>query len=103
MENLDHSSQSGIVTLSPEPTEAPEPISEESSVEPTTHPEPSRSSSPASLAAMLVEAGMLSPDQVAKVQEIARRERQSLGRILVRDGLVLSHETWPLSSPFIWA
>ena len=89
MENLDHSSQSGIATL---PPEAPGPTSEESSGEEPKHPEAPRSSSPASLAGMLVEAGMLSPDQVAKVQEIARRERQSLGRILVRDGLVLSRD-----------
>jgi len=89
MKNLDHSSQSGIATL---PPEAPGPTSEESSGEEPKHPEAPRSNSPASLAGMLVEAGMLSPDQVAKVQEIARRERQSLGRILVRDGLVLSRD-----------
>jgi len=89
MENLDQSSKSGIATL---PPEAPGPTSEESSGEEPKHPEASRSNSPASLAGMLVEAGMLSPDQVAKVQEIARRERQSLGRILVRDGLVLSRD-----------
>ena len=88
-ENLEQSSQSGVATL---PPEAPGPTREESSGEEPTHSEPHRSSSPASLAAMLVEAGILSPDQVAKVQEIARRERQSLGRILVRDGLVLSRD-----------
>ena len=86
-ENIDPSTlsgQSGIATL---PPETPEAAGEES-----THPETPRSSSPASLAGMLVEAGILSPDQIAKVQEIARRERQSLGRILVRDGLVLSRD-----------
>ena len=88
-ENLEQSSQSGVATL---PPEAPGPTTEESSGEEPTYSEPPRSSSPASLAAMLVEAGILSPDQVAKVQEIARRERQSLGRILVRDGLVLSRD-----------
>ena len=86
-ENIDPSTlsgQSGIATL---PPETPEAAGEES-----THPETPRSSSPVSLAGMLVEAGILSPDQIAKVQEIARRERQSLGRILVRDGLVLSRD-----------
>ena len=80
-ENIDPatlSGQSGIATL---PPETPEAAGEES-----TYPETPRSSSPASLA------GILSPDQIAKVQEIARRERQSLGRILVRDGLVLSRD-----------
>ena len=86
-ENLDPSSESGQSGVATLPPEAPGATIEES-----THPEPPRSSSPTSLAAMLVEAGILSPDQVAKVQEIARRERQSLGRILVRDGLVLSRD-----------
>ncbi len=51
-----------------------------------------RGGAPASLANMLVEAGILSADQVAKVQETARRERLSLARILVRDGLILSRD-----------
>ncbi|MBM3942909.1 MAG: hypothetical protein FJ316_08310 [SAR202 cluster bacterium] len=45
-----------------------------------------------SLAQMLVETGILSADQIAKAQDTARREKQSLGRILVRDGLVLSRD-----------
>ena len=45
-----------------------------------------------SLAQMLVETGILSSEQIAKAQETARREKQSLGRILVRDGLVLSRD-----------
>jgi type II secretory ATPase GspE/PulE/Tfp pilus assembly ATPase PilB-like protein len=45
-----------------------------------------------SLAQMLVDTGILSAEQIAKAQESARRERQSLGRILVRDGLVLSRD-----------
>lgn len=45
-----------------------------------------------SLAQMLVETGILSTEQIAKAQEAARREKQSLGRILVRDGLVLSRD-----------
>ena len=51
-----------------------------------------RGGAPASLANMLVEAGVLSADQVAKVQETARRERLSLARILVRDGLIQSRD-----------
>ena len=84
-ENIDPSTQSGQSGIATLPPETPEATGEES-----IRPETPRSSSPASLAGMLVEAGILSPDQIAKVQEIARRERQSLGRILVRDGLVLS-------------
>ena len=86
-ENIDPSTLSGQSGIANRPPETPEAAGEES-----THPETPRSSSPASLAGMLVEAGILSPDQIAKVQEIARRERQSLGRILVRDGLVLSRD-----------
>lgn len=56
---------------------------------PTGH---TRGGAPASLANMLVEAGILSADQVAKLQEAARRERLSLARILVRDGLIQSRD-----------
>ena len=89
LEQLSQSGQSGVATL---PPEVPGTTGEVSSGEEPTRSESPRNSSPASLAGMLVEAGILSPDQVAKVQEIARRERQSLGRILVRDGLVLSRD-----------
>ncbi len=47
---------------------------------------------PLSFAEMLVEAGMLSAEEVAKAQEAARREGNPLVRILVRDGLVLSRD-----------
>ena len=43
-----------------------------------------------SLAQMLVEGGILSSDQVNRAQEDARRERLTLGQILVRDDLVTS-------------
>ena len=86
-ENLDPSSESGQSGVATLPPEAPGASREEA-----TPPEPPRGSSPASLPGMLVEAGILSPDQVAKVQEIARRERQSLSHILVRDGLLLSRD-----------
>ena len=51
-----------------------------------------------SLAKMLVDAGILPADQVAKAQEMAWRERQPLGRILVRDGLVLSRDLATLTA-----
>ena len=51
-----------------------------------------------SLAQMLVDAGILPPDQVSKAQETAWRERQPLGRILVRDGLVLSRDLATLTA-----
>ena len=41
---------------------------------------------------MLVEAGMLSEEGVAKAQRAAREEGLPLGRILVRDGLVMSRD-----------
>ena len=50
------------------------------------------------LAQMLVDAGILPADEVAKAQEAAWRERQPLGRILVRDGLVLSRDLATLTA-----
>ena len=41
---------------------------------------------------MLVEAGMLSQEGVANAQQAAREEGLPLGRVLVRDGLVLSRD-----------
>ena len=41
---------------------------------------------------MLVEAGMLSQEGVTKAQQAAREEGLPLGRVLVRDGLVLSRD-----------
>ena len=51
-----------------------------------------------SLAQMLVDAGILPADEVAKAQETAWRERRPLGRILVRDGLVLSRDLATLTA-----
>jgi len=56
---------------------------------------------PASLGQMLVEAGILAVDQVAKVQETARRERQTLGRILVRDGIIMSRDLATLTAVYL--
>jgi hypothetical protein len=62
---------------------------------------PAHHGNPASLAQMLIEAGVLSADQIMKVQEIARRERQSLGRILVRNGLILSRDLATLTAVYL--
>jgi hypothetical protein len=62
---------------------------------------PSRRVNPSSLAQMLIEAGVLSTEQIMKVQEIARRERQSLGRILVPDGLILSRDLATLTAVYL--
>jgi general secretion pathway protein E len=56
---------------------------------------------PASLAQMLVEAGILAREQVLKVQEVARRERQTLGRILVRDGIIMSRDLATLTAVYL--
>jgi hypothetical protein len=56
---------------------------------------------PASLAQMLVEAGILAPDQVMRVQEVARRERETLGRILVRDGIIMSRDLATLTAVYL--
>jgi len=53
---------------------------------------------PPSFARMLVEAGILSAEQVVKAQEVAQRERLPLGRVLARDGLVLSRELAALTA-----
>ena len=47
---------------------------------------------PASFSEMLVEAGMLSADQVKRAQDAASRDGLPLPRLLVRDGLVMSRD-----------
>ena len=59
------------------------------------------STPPASLSQMLIEAGILAADQVQKVQEVAQRERQPLGRILVRDGIILSRDLATLTAVYL--
>ncbi len=51
-----------------------------------------------SLAQMLVEAGILSSETVAGAQETATLERQPLGRILIREGLVLPRDLATLTA-----
>ena len=50
------------------------------------------------MADMLVEAGTLSQEQISAAHEVARRERLPLWRILVRDGLVVSHDLAMMSA-----
>ncbi|MCH8206029.1 MAG: type II/IV secretion system protein [Chloroflexi bacterium] len=50
------------------------------------------------LAQMLVDAGILPADEVSRAQELAATERLPLGRILVRDGLVLSRDLATLTA-----
>ncbi len=50
------------------------------------------------LAQMLVDAGILHADEVASAQVLAATERLPLGRILVRDGLVLSRDLATLTA-----
>ena len=45
-----------------------------------------------SLAQMLLDASIIPADEAAKAQDAAWKERQPLGYILVRDGLVLSRD-----------
>ena len=59
------------------------------------------STPPASLSQMLIEAGILAADKVQKVQEVAQRERQPLGRILVRDGIILSRDLATLTAVYL--
>jgi general secretion pathway protein E len=50
---------------------------------------------------MLLEAGLVSTQDLVKAQESARRERQTLGRVLVRDGLVLSRDLATLTAVYL--
>ena len=47
-------------------------------------------SRPVSLGQMVIDAGILNADEVASAQEIAWKERLPLGRVLVKEGMVLS-------------
>jgi len=51
-----------------------------------------------SLAQMLVDTGILQSEEVAKARQTAWEERQPLGRVLVRDGLVLSRDLATLTA-----
>lgn len=51
-----------------------------------------------SLAQMLVDTGILQSEEIAKAQQTAWEERQPLGRVLVREGLVLSRDLATLTA-----
>ncbi|MBQ10332.1 MAG: hypothetical protein CMJ45_02145 [Planctomyces sp.] len=51
-----------------------------------------------SLAQMLVDTGILQGEEVARAQQLAWEERQPLGRILVREGMVLSRDLATLTA-----
>ena len=55
-------------------------------------------SRPASLGQMITEAGILTPEQVASAQEIAWKERLPLGRVLIKEGMMLSTELATLTA-----
>lgn len=76
-------------------------IVDESTAETKSPVGKSPGSHPASLPQMLVEAGILAAEQVQKVQEAARRERQSLGRVLVRDGIISSRDLATLTAVYL--
>ncbi len=67
-------------------------------VSPDSVEEPARRSRPASLGQMLIDAGILTPEEVAHAQETGWRERLPLGRVLVKDGMVLSKDLATLTA-----
>ncbi|MFN3973821.1 MAG: GspE/PulE family protein [Dehalococcoidia bacterium] len=64
---------------------------------PVTPPAPQ----PLTLADMLIDAGLLAPEQVDKAQETAKREGRPLWRVLVRDGLVFSRDLAILTAVYL--
>ena len=52
----------------------------------------------ASLGQMLIDAGILTPEEVANAQETAWKDRRPLGRLLVKEGLVLSKDLATLTA-----
>lgn len=63
--------------------------------------EPSENVASLSFVQLLVESGILSAEQLSRAQDAARRERLSLGRILVRDGLVRPSDLMALSALYL--
>ena len=53
---------------------------------------------PVSLGQMVIEAGILNAEEVASAQETAWKERLSLGRVLVKEGMVLSTDLATLTA-----
>lgn len=65
---------------------------------PDASEEPARRSRPASLGQMLIDAGILTPEEVANAQETGWKERMPLGRVLVKEGMVLSRDLATLTA-----
>ena len=53
---------------------------------------------PVSLGQMVIDAGILNADEVANAQETAWKERLPLGRVLVKEGMVLSTDLATLTA-----
>ena len=83
-------SQEGAENLSTENT--PELTS------PDSGEEPARRSRPSSLGQMVVDAGILTSEEVTNAQETGWRERLPLGRVLVKEGMVLSKDLATLTA-----
>ena len=60
--------------------------------------ETTRRSRPASLGQMLIDAGILTPEEVTIAQETGWKERLPLGRVLVKEGMVLSKDLATLTA-----
>ena len=60
--------------------------------------ETARRSRPASLGQMLIDAGILTPEEVTVAQETGWKERLPLGRVLVKEGMVLSKDLATLTA-----
>jgi hypothetical protein len=65
---------------------------------PDSGEEPARRSRPSSLGQMVVDAGILTSEEVANAQETGWRERLPLGRVLVKEGMVLSKDLATLTA-----
>ena len=59
---------------------------------PNSSGEPARRSRPSSLGQMVVDAGILTPEEVTSAQETGWRDRLSLGRVMVKEGMVVSQD-----------
>ena len=77
-------SQNGAEDLSTDATEG--------SGEQDSREEPARRARPASLGQMVVDAGILTADEVTNAQETGWKERLPLGRVMVKEGMVVSKD-----------
>ena len=84
--------------LSPEEAENRPTENALESTSPDSGGEPVRRSRPSSLGQMVVDAGILTPEEVTNAQETGWRERLPLGRVLVKEGMVLSKDLATLTA-----